>query len=136
MPYFINPVQEEKCVFVTYEGEMPPVEIAAVRYEATGVLMAKHWRRIVVDITQLRSVPTPMELLKFTRSESSDLPRSARVALVVRPEQRRRARGIQIVARNDGVKLSSFFDAEKATAWVRKLKPTRQTHRLPTDQSI
>ncbi len=34
MSYFINPVEEEQCVFLTYEGEMPPIEAVAVRYEA------------------------------------------------------------------------------------------------------
>ena len=54
MSYFINPVGEEQCVFLTYEGEMPPVEAVAVRYEATGALAVRHWNRIVVDFTELR----------------------------------------------------------------------------------
>ena len=56
MSYFINPVEEEQCVFLTYEGEMPPVEVVAVRYETTGLLAAKHWNRMVADFTELRSL--------------------------------------------------------------------------------
>ena len=44
MPYFINPVKEDQCLFLTYEGEMPPIEIAAVRYEATGFGQVHHPR--------------------------------------------------------------------------------------------
>lgn len=89
MPYSINPAKDDQCLFLTYEGEMPPIEVVAVRYEATGVLVANGWERMVVDITELRSF-TAMELFVFAKGLSSDLPESARVAFVVRPEQARR----------------------------------------------
>jgi hypothetical protein len=37
MAYFINPVEAERCVFLSCEGEMPPSELAAARYEAHGL---------------------------------------------------------------------------------------------------
>ena len=134
MSYFINPVEEEQCVFLTYEGEMPPAEAVAVRYEATGALAARHWNRIVVDVTELRSIPTALDLFKFAESLSSDLPQSARVALVVRLEQARHAKLVETVARNDGVFLTFFFDVEKAAAWVKGVKPYERIQRRPTDK--
>ena len=32
MSYFINPVGEDWCVFLSYEGETPVVELSAARY--------------------------------------------------------------------------------------------------------
>ena len=55
MPYFINHVKEDQCLFLTYKGEMPPIEVVAVRCEGTGLLAANGWNRLVVDITELRS---------------------------------------------------------------------------------
>jgi hypothetical protein len=109
MAYFINPVKEDQCLFLTYEGNMPPIEIAAVRYEAIGLLAAKQWNRMVVDITELRSVPTTFELLNFGRSQTWELPPSTRVALVIRPEQVNQANRVQNVARSERVSLAYFF---------------------------
>ena len=122
MSYFINPVEEEQCVFLAYEGEMPPIEAVAVRYEATAALAARHWNRIVVDFTELQSL-TELELFVLAKGLSSDLPQNARVALVVRREQAKLAQSIENIVRNDGALLNFFFDAEKATAWVNGVKP-------------
>ena len=132
MSYFINPVEEEQCVFLTYEGEMPPVEVVAVRYETTGLLAAKHWNRMVVDFTELRSL-TALELFVFAKGLSADLPPSARVALVVRPEQASYAKQVENIVRNDGVVLTSFFDPKQATAWVNGVKPQKRTQLRPTN---
>jgi hypothetical protein len=121
MPYFINPVKEDQCLFLTYEGEMPPIEIAAVRYEATGLLAAKHWNRMVVDVTELRFMPMTFELLNFGRNQTRELPRSTRIALVVRPEQANQVNRLKNVTRSDRVSLAWFYDAEDATAWVKSV---------------
>ena len=119
MSYFINPVEEDRCVFVSYEGEMPARELSAAGYEAHGVLNSRHWRRIVVDVTALRSVPSGTELFDFANGISTGVPADTRVALVVLPEQKRQARRIEYAARKRGVSLSSFLDPERATVWVK-----------------
>jgi len=118
MSYFINPVEAEQCVFLTFEGEMPPIEVVGVRYETTGLLAALHWNRMVVDFTGLRSL-TALELFVFAKGLSSDLPPSARVALVVPPEQASHAKRVENIIRNDGVFLTSFIDVEEATNWAK-----------------
>ena len=45
MSCLIQSLKRDKCVFLTYEGEMPPIEIVAFRYGATGLLSALHWNR-------------------------------------------------------------------------------------------
>src|SRR5208337_3833052 len=119
MSYFINPFKEDQCVFVTYEGKMTLVEIMAARYEANELLSVKRWNRIVVNIAELRSTPTTLELIDLASDLSSDLPRSTRIALVVRPDQVKYAELAERVARIEGMLLTSFFDAEAATAWVK-----------------
>lgn len=120
MSYFINSVEEDKCVFLSYAGELPPLEASAARYETTGVLDRRRWKRMVVDVTQLRSVPTPVELFDFARSLSSKTSPRMRVALIVRPEQTPQAKLVEKLARNDRVFLTYFLDSEQATAWVKR----------------
>jgi len=123
MSYYLNPVEEDRCVFLTYEGAMPAVEVVAVRCEVAELLAAKLWNRMVVDITELCFV-NALELFVFARGLSSDLPRNVRLALVVRPEQAIYAKFIESVAKNDGVFLAFVFDSDEAIAWVNPLVTT------------
>ena len=134
MSYFINSDEEAQCVFLTYVGKLPPIEAVAVRYEAGALLAARHWQRIVVDVTRLRSIPTAMDLFKLANGLSADLPPGARVALVVRPEQARHAKIVESVARDGGVFLTFFLDAEKAAAWVQGVRHSARTQLQPTAQ--
>ena len=125
MAYFIQPIEEERCVSLSYEGEIPPREIAA-RCEAHGMLNARRWSRIMVDLTRLRSVPTSRQLFDFAKGFASQIPSDARVALVVRPEQVRDANLVEKVARKDGVFLSFFVDPGKAALWMQRSQPFRR----------
>ena len=125
MSHFINPVEEDRCVFLSYGGEMPAVELSAARYEADTVLDQHRWQRLVVDVTQLQSVPTVPEIFDLASGLSSDITRTRRVALVVRPEQERHARLVQKVARHGRVFLTYFLNPDKAALWV-KQSPNRQ----------
>ena len=126
MSYFINPVREDRCVFLSYEGEMPAVELSAARHETDAILDKQQWHRLVVDVTQLQSVPRTPELIDFARGLSSTVSRARRVALVVRPQQERLARLLQKVARRGRLFLTCFLDSNKATLWVKKSTPDRQ----------
>jgi len=121
MSFFINPVNEDLCVYLTYEGDLSMIEIMSARYEANALLAAKRWNRIVVDITGLRSEFAAHELFAFAKSLCADLPESVRVALVGRPDQAKQAKLIEGVARNDGLFLSFFLDVEEATIWAKGL---------------
>ena len=122
MSYSINLIKEHKCVSLTYEGDMSPVEIMAARYEATGQLAVKRWNKVVMNLTRLQCNLTTLELIDLASELSLDLPRSARVALVVRLEQASQAKLVERVARTEGVLLAYFFDVEQATAWVNGTK--------------
>ena len=126
MSHYINPVEADRCVFLSYEGELPAVELSAARCESDAMLDQRQWRRLVVDITQLQSVPSTSELIGFAGGLSSTVSRARRVALVVRPEQERLARLLQKVARRGRLFLTYFLDPDKATLWVKKSTPDRQ----------
>jgi hypothetical protein len=119
MPCYINPFKEDQCVFLTYEGDMTAAEAEAARQEINALLCANRWNRVVVDVTQLQSVPPALELFEFSERLSLDLPRRARVALVIRSDQGRHARLVENILRNKGVILACFPDVENANAWVK-----------------
>jgi hypothetical protein len=119
MPHFINPVKEDLCVYLTYEGNLPMLEIVSARYEANALLAEKRWNRLVVDITGLLSKFSAHELFAFAKGLSADLPGSVRVALVARSDQAKQAKLMENVARNDGLFLSFFLDVEEATMWAK-----------------
>ena len=120
MSYFINPVADDRCVFVSYEGVMPSAELSVARREANGVLDERNWNRIVVDVTQLLSLPTPALLFDHTKAIAAEVPRGARVALLVRPDQVQSARLVERIARSDGVLLTYFLDPDEAALWVKQ----------------
>lgn len=127
MSYFIHPIADDRCISLSYEGQMPPVELAAASYEADAMLDQHQWHRLVVDITQLQSMPRTSELIAFASRVSSSVSPARRVALVVRPDQEHQARLFQKVARRGRSFLTYFLDLAKATGWVRQTTPNRQT---------
>lgn len=126
MSYFINPVKEDQCVFVAYEGRMTLVEFMAARHEANELLSVKRWNRVVVNIVELRSAPMTLELIDLASDLSSDLPPSTRVALVVRPDQVKNAILVERVAQIEEVFLTFFLDPDKAALWVKQSPGTVQ----------
>ena len=127
MAYLIQPIEEDRCVSLSCDGEMLPREIAAARYEAHGVLSARRWSRMIVDFTRLRFFPTSPQIFDFAKGFSGQVPPDARVALVVRPEQVRDANLVEKVARKNGVFLSYFVDQGKASLWIQRSQPLRRT---------
>lgn len=126
MSCFVNPVIEDQCVFVTYRGASPVHEMMATRYVANRFLVRKHWNRIVVDIRNLQPMPTTMEVIELASDLSSDLPWSARIALVVSPEQSAYGKLVERVARIEGVNLHMFFEIANAKAWTKEMLPDGQ----------
>ena len=119
MSYFIDPVEEEQCVFLNDEGELSLVEAEAACQEVGELLSAKRWNRILVDVTGLRSIPKGEELFDLGRTLSRIAPPSVRIALVVKPDQTEHAKLIEAAARNRGTFLTLFVNVEEAEAWVR-----------------
>ena len=126
MSYLINPVEEDRCVLLSFEGETPVVEFSTARSEANGVLDERHWNRLLVDVSRLPSAPEARELFDLAKGLSSSVSRPTRVALVVRPEQEPHARLLQKAARTRRVFLAYFLALERAVSWMRQTALVRQ----------
>ena len=120
MSCFVNPAQGDQCLFVTYQGSSPFHELLSTRFVTNRYLVVKHWNRIVVDIRNLQPLPTTMEVIELASDLSSDLPRSARIALVVSPEKAEYGKLVERVARIEGVNLQIFFEIAKAKEWAKE----------------
>ncbi len=119
MSCFINPVKEDLCVYLTYEGHCSMIEIMSARYEANALLTERRWNRMVVDITGLQSTFAAHELFKLAKGLSADLPESVRIALVARPDQAKQAKLIEGIARKEGLFVMFFLDVEEAITWAK-----------------
>ncbi len=123
MSYYINQFEEAMCAFVTHDGTMSLAETAAAQQDVAELLAAKRWNRIIVNVTAMQSVPKGAEVFGLGKSLSRSLPRSVRIALVVRQDQAKHARLIEQLARKGGTFLTYFIDAQKAEVWVRRTPP-------------
>ena len=119
MSCLTNPIEEDQCLFVTYKGNSPMDEMMSSRYVANRYLTTKHWNKIIVDIRNLQPMPTTMEVIGLASDLSSDLPRSARIALIITPEQAEYGKLAERVARIEGMNLQIFLDTANAKAWAK-----------------
>jgi hypothetical protein len=118
MPYVIEELKEEQCVAVTYDAAAEVSETSVARRSVADLLRVNQWKRVLIDVTAMKSVPKAAELFALGTSLSQTLPRSARVALVARADQVRHAKLLETVARSHGVLLTWFSDAQRARIWL------------------
>jgi len=126
MSYLINPVEEDRCVLLSFEGETPVGEFSTARSEANGVLDERQWNRLLVDVSRWQSAPNARELFDLAEGLSASVSRPTRVALVVRADQEPRARLLQKAARTRRVFLAYFLALERAVSWMRQTALGRQ----------
>ncbi len=141
MTYILNPVEDERWVFISCEGEMQFAELLDLHGEITRILAKHSLRRVLIDVTCANYVSTTVELFMFAHCAASSLPRGTRMALVVRPGQASHANVLEEFMRSGGVLLTNFFDPNKAEAWVKhghgpmtaSSKPTTDSRHATTD---
>ncbi len=100
------------------QHDVTAAEAAAARLAAIELLVSQRRERLLIDATAIEFLPQPSRLFDFVKWFARSLPRKARVALVVRPDQVRHARLIECVARKAGAFLTYFIDRQKAERWV------------------
>ncbi len=123
MSYFVNPTQEERCVFLTCEGDMTLAEMASVWREVQKSLAETGWKRVLMDITTLRTKPEMGELFDLAKLYWRNFPAGGRIALVIRWDQSRFAKLLEMLVRSVGVYLTVFVSEEQAEAWIRDDSP-------------
>jgi hypothetical protein len=128
MSYFLNPVEEKQCLFLTCEGSMPEVQAEDAWKALCALLERKRWHRAVVDLRATQSSKSE-DLFNLGISLLRNMPRNARVALIVRWDHAKYAGLLERTAWNAEVYLTCFVDTEEAEAWVQSDTPDRNQAR-------
>lgn len=117
MSYYI--ISTDHCVFLTCEGISSLDEMTAAWREVRDELAQKSLNRVLVDVTALRTNPTTGELFDLAKLFWHDgSPGFGRIALVVRWDQSRLAKSLEMLVRTLGMWLTVFVSEEQAEAWV------------------
>src|SRR5208337_4891066 len=104
-------------VFLTCEGISSFDEMTAAWREVRAELAEKSLNRVLVDVTALRTSPDTDELFDLAKLFWRDFPQGGRIALVVRWDQSRLAKLLEMLVRSVGTCLTVFVSEEQAEAW-------------------
>ncbi|MGB7768213.1 MAG: STAS/SEC14 domain-containing protein [Verrucomicrobiia bacterium] len=116
MSYFIVPT--DNCVFLTCEGDIPLTAMTNAWQEVQALLAEKGRERVLVDVTTMKTSPPMEALFDLAKLFWRDIPKSGRMALVVRWDQTRFAKSLEMLVRTVGIYLTVFVSEEQAEAWV------------------
>jgi hypothetical protein len=116
MSYFI--VTANKCVFLKCERDLPVTEMKTVWREVQEALAGLKQKRVLVDVTALQTYLDTKELFDLAKLFWQDFPESGRIALVVRWDQARFAKSLEMLVRTVGIYLTVFVSDEQAEAWI------------------
>ena len=116
MSYYI--ISTDNCVFLTCKGISSLDEMTAAWREVRDELAQKGFNRVLVNVTALRISPTTAELFDLAKLFWQDFPASGRIAFVIRWDQSRFAKLIEMLVRALGMWLTVFVSEEQAEAWV------------------
>ena len=111
-------ISTDNCVFLICEGISSLDEMTAAWREVRDELAEKSLNRVLVDVTALRTSPTTAELFDLAKLFWQDFPASGRIAFVIRWDQSRFAKLIEMLVRALGMWLTVFVSEEQAEAWV------------------
>lgn len=118
MSYYVEPVEQWRCILLSYAGDLQPDALDVSRRDVKELLHGRHWNRIIIDVTHLSWIRTPPQLLAVSCAWASEVPQAGRVALVVRPEQVHAAGLLEKHARSKRVFLTYFTQLPQAINWV------------------
>lgn len=112
------PSQTEQCVFLTCTGDLTLADMTTAWREVQLVLAKSGWKRILMDVTDLRSGPDTAQLFDLAKLFWHNFPQAGRMALLVRWDQSTPAKLLESMLRNVGVYLTVFVSDEMAEAWI------------------
>jgi hypothetical protein len=126
MSYILIPDEKHGCVLVTCEGNVTLAEAATAWREVQSLTAGMRWKRVLVDATALRTKLDTEELFDLAKLLSRDFPQGGRMALVVRWDQSRIAKLLEMLVRSVGMYLTVFLSEEQAEAWMWEETRTQQ----------
>jgi hypothetical protein len=112
-------ISTDNCVLLTCEDISSLDEMTAAWREVRDELAKQSLNRVLVDVTALRTCPATAELFDLAKLLWHDgFPGFRRIALVVRWDQSRIAKLLEMLVRTLGMWLTVFVSEEQAEAWV------------------
>jgi hypothetical protein len=111
-------ISTDSCVFLTCEGISSLDETTAAWREVRDELAEKSLNRVLVDVTALQTSPDTDELFDLAKLFWRNFPQGGRIALVVRWDQSRLAKLLEMLVRTLGMWLTVFVSEEQAEAWI------------------
>ena len=116
MSYLIVP--SYRYVFLVCEDDMTLAEITTAWREVQDALAGMRKKRVLVDVTALKSSLEIKELFDLAKILWRDFPESGRIALVIRWDQARFAKLLEMLVRTVGLYLTAFVSGDQAEAWI------------------
>jgi len=120
MPYTIKLSEDGKYILVTTQGDMTRELAMEHNREAHALGRELGIKRYLVDLRASRNVESPTDGYQFAyhdMPEDPEIDRSARVALLVSPEDHSHD-FIETVSRNSGLSVTIFRNYEEALAYL------------------
>ena len=121
MPSSVRIGDKERWVEVVHHGLVTIEELKDVRRTAAEMMVKANLSRVLVDgrDADIAALAT-MDTYEFNASHASTLPFAGRlrIAVVVAPGHREKSGFGEDVARNRGVNLRTFLDADNARRWL------------------
>ena len=111
-------ITNDNYVFLTCEGDVKLNELTAAWREVQAVLVENGWKRVLVDVTTMKTNPQMEELFDLAKLLWRDFPQGGRIALAVRWDQTWFAKSLEMLVRNVGVYLTVYVSKEQAEAWI------------------
>jgi hypothetical protein len=114
MAYEIGIDEQQMCVLVTHTGEISLAESRDAQRDALSVIVEQGLSRVLIDVTGITNDLPSVDLFGITADLAGPgIPRPA-AALVARPDQKAKARFIETVAQNRGLRIEAFTEREEA----------------------
>lgn len=89
-----------------------------------------------MDVTGLQTIPETGHLFDFAKYLWRHVPQTGRIALVVRWDQSRLAKLLELLVRTVGVNLTVFVTREQAMVWILGHSHQPPAQRRPATQCI
>ena len=116
MRHLINPA--DNCVLLICEGHYSLDGVTTAWREVQKAMAEREWERALVDVTALRTNPDTDDLFDLAKLFWRDFPPGGRMALVVRWDESRSAKSVEMLVRTLGMWLTVFVSEAQGEAWV------------------
>ncbi|HUA66858.1 MAG TPA: STAS/SEC14 domain-containing protein [Alphaproteobacteria bacterium] len=118
MSFTLSPNSTVQCVFLNCEGQMTPAEITTACRQTLASLAAIESKGVLADVTALQTIPETEQLFDLAKFIWSHFRQITRIAIVVRWDQSRVAKLLELLVRTVGVNLTVFVSRDHAMAWM------------------